>query len=342
MARRVTLIDVARESGLSVPTVDRVLNKRAPVKTETARRVHDAAAKLGFHATRLLALRLEDIRPVRRLGFLLQHRSSEFYRNFAVELNRATRNPNLGQHTPIVEHMDDLTPGTVANRILRLGERCDALALVAADHPKVDAAVERLTAAGRPVYTLLSDLGTDTRAGYFGMDHRKAGRTAGWAMARLARPGGELAIVLGNHRYLGHELCEISFRTYLREHAPGFRLLEPLASFEDRRFAYESTLELLKRSPDLAGIYVPGGGIEGIVEALRERSDRRHVVVVAMELFTDTRDALLEGVIDLVLATPIAAVANGVVNAMLARLDGKAVEPPRSALPFELYLQENL
>lgn len=339
---RATLADVARAAGLSVATVDRVLNRRAPVRAETARRVRDAAEAVGFHASRLLANRVDALRPGRRLGFLLQRRGTEVYRDLAAELLRAGRDPALGRHSPVVEHMEDLTPSAVAERIVRLGERCDALGIVAADHPRISAAVERLAALGKPVYALLSDLGTEARAGYLGLDHRKAGRTAGWAMARLAGRTGDIGIVVGSHRYLGHELCEISFRSYLREHAPGLSLLEPLASLEDRHFAQEAMLDLLRRKPDLAGLYVPGGGIEGIIAALRESRPARHVVVVAMDLFTETREALLDGTIDVVIATPLAAVARGAVEAMLDHLDGTGPRPARSPLRFEVCVSENV
>ncbi|WP_165361550.1 LacI family DNA-binding transcriptional regulator [Lichenibacterium ramalinae] len=339
---RATLADVAREAGLSAATVDRVLNRRAPVRAETARRVRDAAEAVGFHAARLLANRVDAMRPERRLGFLLQRRGTEVYRDLAAELVRATTDPALGRHRPMVEHMEDLTPASVAERVARLGERCDALGIVAADHPRVSAAVDRLAASGKPVYTLLSDLGTEARAGYFGIDHRKAGRTAGWVMVRLAGGMGDVGIVVGSHRYLGHELCEISFRAYLREHAPGLKMLEPLASFEDPHFAQEAMLDLLKRKPDLTGLYVPGGGIEGIIAALRDSPPARHIVVVAMDLFTETREALLDGTIDIVIATPLAEVARTVVAAMLDRLDGKKPPPAGPHLRFELCLSENI
>lgn len=339
---RATLTDVALAAGLSAATVDRVLNRRAPVRAETARRVRDAAEAVGFHAARLLANRIDAMRPEQRLGFLLQRRSTEVYRDLASELVRATTDPALGRHRPMIEHMDDLTPASVAERVARLGERCDALGIVAADHPKISAAVERLAAAGKPVYALLSDLGTEARAGYFGIDHRKAGRTAGWVLARLAGRTGDVGIVVGSHRYLGHELCEISFRAYLREHAPELRMLEPLASFEDPRFAHEAMLDLLRRKPDLAGLYVPGGGIEGVIAALRDHRPARRVVVVAMDLFTETRNALLDGTIDVVIATPLAAVARGVVAAMLDSLDGARRLPILAPLKFEVCLSENI
>ena len=340
--RRPTLADVAREAGLSVPTIDRVLNGRAPVRAETARRVEVAATALGYHAAGLMAQRVAALRPERRLGFLLQRRGSEFYRTLAAELGRAVRAPQHGRHTPVIEHVEDLTPASVADRLLRMGERCDALAVVAADHPKVNAAVERLAAADRPVYALLSDLGTEARSGYFGIDHRKAGRTAAWAMARLVRAGGDVAVMMGNHRYLGHELCEMSFRAYLREHASSLRLHEPIASFEDRRFAYEATLDLLRRNSGLSGIYVPGGGVEGVIEALRERSAPAKIAVVAMDLFTETREGLIEGLLDVVLATPVAAVADALVRAMLGRLDNDGTAAQSASLPFSILVSENL
>ncbi|TIU74187.1 MAG: LacI family DNA-binding transcriptional regulator, partial [Mesorhizobium sp.] len=40
MAKRPTITDLARTSGVSVATVDRVLNNRLPVREETARRVY--------------------------------------------------------------------------------------------------------------------------------------------------------------------------------------------------------------------------------------------------------------------------------------------------------------
>ena len=341
--KRATIADVAREAGVGIATVDRVLNNRAPVRAETVRRVHEAAARVGFHALRVLAQRLETAASQRRLGFLLQRRSSEFYRNFAAELTRATRVADNGQHTPVVEYMEDLTPGSVADRMRRMGERCDVLALVAADHPKVNAAVEQLSAVGKPVYALLSDIGSHARAGYFGMDHRKAGRTAGWAMTRLVHGRGSICAIVGSHRYLGHELCEISFRDYLREHAPHLTFLAPLTSLEDRHFAYEATHDLLRRSSDLVGLYMPGGGIEGVVDALRENVHGRRVVVIAMDLFTETREALLDGTIDLVIDTPLSLIADNVVAAMLSRHETGEQRPARSAdLPFVIYTPENI
>ena len=48
MVKRPTIQDLADASGVSVATVDRVLNGRHRVREETARRVYSAAASIGY------------------------------------------------------------------------------------------------------------------------------------------------------------------------------------------------------------------------------------------------------------------------------------------------------
>src|SRR5215468_6919807 len=91
MARRPTISDLAVAAGVSVATVDRVLNHRHPVRAETAERVLGAAQSIGFHATALLKQRLKPDAAERTYGFLLQKRSEHFYQQLSTDLQAATR-----------------------------------------------------------------------------------------------------------------------------------------------------------------------------------------------------------------------------------------------------------
>ena len=64
------------------------------------------------------------------------------------------------------------------------------------------------------------------REGYVGLNNRKAGRTAAWIIARTAKRPGKVAVFVGSHRFHGHEMREIGFRSYFREYAPDFELVE--------------------------------------------------------------------------------------------------------------------
>ena len=97
---------------------------------------------------------------------------------------------------------------------------------VAPDHPTLTAAIEELKARGIPVFSLLSDFAAGVRDGYVGLDNRKVGRTAAWMIAKAAKQPGKVAMFVGSHRFHGHELREIGFRSYFRENAPEFTVLE--------------------------------------------------------------------------------------------------------------------
>jgi LacI family transcriptional regulator len=341
--RRPTIADLAAAAGVSVATVDRVLNRRHPVRETTARRVLEAAEALGYHATPLLRSRLAEQQKPCRMGFLLQRESSPFYQQLAGDLEAAAEGLAGQGSRPLIEFVDELDPASIVQRMQAISRRVDALAVVAVDHPRVSEEIERLHRQGLPTFTLLSDLSAPMRAGYLGLDARKAGRTAAWAITRLARKAGAVAIFVGSHRYLDHDTREISLRSYLREHAPEFRLLEPLVDLEQPAVAYDAALTLLNRQPELVGIYSAGGGTDGIIQALLETGRSAEVVLVCNELTASIRSALIDRVVDLVIATPTAALAERTVRAIR---DALARPPAASAaqitLPFELYGPENI
>jgi LacI family transcriptional regulator, galactose operon repressor len=342
-ARRPTIADLAAAAGVSVATVDRVLNRRHPVRAATARRVLDAAETLGYHATSLLRARMQEQSKPCRMGFLLQRAASPFYQQLAQELEAAARALSGRDSRPSTEFVDELEPASIVKRMQDLGRRVDALAVVAVDHPRVSEEIERLQREGVPTFTLLSDLGAASRAGYVGLDARKAGRTAAWAITRLAPRPGSVAIFVGSHRYLDHDTREISLRSYLREHAPDFRLLEPLVDLEQPAVAYDAALTLLRRQAGLVGIYSAGGGSDGIIRALVESGRSAEVVLVCNELTPSVRSALIDGVVDLVIATPVAMLAERAVRALQAALARPApAAPVQILLPFELYGPENI
>ena len=348
MSARPTLATVAEAAGVSTATVDRVLNSRLPVREATALRVIEAAERVGYHGVSLMRTRLmersERARSVRLDSCCCGAHEAFYLESFGRHLSIAASAHSSGRCTAVIEQMDDLSPAAVADRLRELGREVDAIGVVATDHPQVTAAIDALHAEGRPTFALLSDLSAPLRAGYVGVDPRKRGRTAAWAISRLSKARGPVGVLVGSHRYLGHEACEMSFRAYLREHAPELRVLETQVNLEEPQFAHEVTLDLLRRYPDLAGLYdAAGGGMAGTLRALRAERPiggaSGHVVTVANELTPDHRAALADGVIDLVLGTPQAPIARAVVQAMLDALERLRDERPRGAqmtLPMEV------
>lgn len=342
MSRRPTIADLARTADVSVATVDRVLNRRHRVREETARRVLQAAEEIGFHATTLIRQRLNPDAPRRVFGFVLQKETHHFYQALAAALREAAFAAPGVRGQPLVAFATELTPGATVEKLVEVGARADAVAIVSVDHPSVNQAIEDLKRRNVPTFGLLTGLTTPEGAGYVGIDNRKAGRLAAWTIARTARTPGPVGILVGSHRYLGHEMREIGFRSYFREHAPSFQVLDAIVNLEEPRIAYEATLDLLKRHPDLVGICVAGGGMEGVIEALRDERCAGRLSVVVNELTPVTRAALTDDIVTLVISTPVQDLASGVIEAMLHAIDGRSGgTPSQLVVPFDIFTSEN-
>ena len=342
MSKRPTVSDLASAAGVSIATVDRVLNQRHPVREGTADRVMRAAESIGYHATSLLKQRLRVDVPQRTLGFLLQKRDA-FYQQLAEDLQAATRDATSLRGKPIIEFVSELSPATIAERLRHLGEQADAVALVSVDHPYVSQAIEALRTRCVPTFAILSDLTAEARAGFIGRDNRKEGRTAAWMIAKTARRPGKVGIIVGSHRYLCQETAEISFRAYFREHASNFDVLEPLTNLEDARIAHVAMRNMMATNPDLVGLYICGGGMEGVVAAAREEPTHDPVAIVCNELTPKTRAGLIEGVLTAVIATPTALLATKTVAAMAQAIAAPSGGPPGQILvPFDLYISTNI
>lgn len=343
MVRRPTIADLAEASGVSTATVDRVLNGRLPVREETARKVYEAAEAIGYHAAGLIRHRLQKDLPQYRLGFVLQRPEQYFYQSFARELEGAVQAAQAIRGTAQIEFLESQIPSEIAARLRQVGARCKAVAMVAIDHPTITAAVAELRENGVPVFALLSDFAPGLRENYLGIDNRKAGRTAGWLMAQTAKRPGKLAVFVGSHRFHGHEMREIGFRSYFRECAPQFEMIETLVNLEEPRIAHEATLDLLQRSPDLGGLYLTGGGLEGVIDALREEDMAGRLTVICSTISPQSRSALADNIITMVIAEPIERLSRDLVAQMVLAIEsGPAETPGQIFLPFDIYVSENI
>ena len=177
----------------------------------------------------------------------------------------------------------------MAERLKRLGESADAVAVVSVDHPRVSDAIVSLRARGVPTFAILTELGAEAAAPYVGRDNRKEGRTAAWLIAKAASRPGKVGIIVGSHRFLCQETAEISFRAYFRENAPEFTPLEPLVNLEEPRIAYAATQDMIATHPDLVGLYICGGGKEGVIAGARDEPRSRGLAIVCNELTADAR-----------------------------------------------------
>ena len=147
-------------------------------------RVQEAAGEIGFYGMGTIEARKRESIPRYRLGFLLQQSHREWYQLMAKKIREAARQRRDDEIEPVIEFADRLDPEHIAERLMLLGEACDAVSVIAADHPLVSQTIQTLKARGKPVVSYITDQSAPDRAGYVGTDNWKLGRTAAWFIAQ--------------------------------------------------------------------------------------------------------------------------------------------------------------
>ena len=340
---RITIKDVAREAGVSVSTVNRLLNGDEGLKATTAQAIRDAANKLGYHGTRTIDYRVAAQRPRYKFGFLLLQPTRTFYQMLGAALQAAASTVQSAQVEAKIVYAEDLSPDFIATKLQELGETCDAMGVVAPVHPHITRTLDQLIEKGTPVFALISQLSATGSFNYIGHDSWKVGRTSAWAFHKFSKKPGKIAILVGNHRFRCQEMNEAGFRSYFREYAPNFQILESITTFETRSVAEEVTEKLLSQNPDLSGLFVSGGGISGVLAALRASGKAGTIDCIGYELMESTREGLLDGTLSMVISHPLKQLAEKTVTGMIkAKSDDAAKNPETVILPFDIYTRENI
>ncbi|BBI42531.1 LacI family DNA-binding transcriptional regulator [Pseudomonas syringae pv. actinidiae] len=342
--KRPTIATVAAQAGLSVATVDRVLNARAPVNPATAEQVLKAAQAVGYFAARLIAQRIVEQRPTYRFGVLLLNTAQAFYANLAQAIDQAAQRRIGANLTCQFEYVTDRSPAAIVAQLEQLAVQCDGLAVVSFAHPLINAALEQIRQAGVPVIALLSDIHEKADEPYVGQDNYQVGRTMGWLLARTcgARKG-SIGILLGGHRFLGHQARVEGLHSYLAEHAPGLRPLAPLINLDNCDITEEASLELLGSHEDLRGLCVVGGGGDGIISALSQLPRRPALCCILQESTELSRLALARGLVDVVIDSQPLQIAEALINLLVELQTGNGFDPLRHRVyvPLQIVTSEN-
>lgn len=295
---KATIPDIAERAGLSTATVDRALNGRRGVSAANRHRVLQAAEELGYLPTE--GVHPLPARPV-HLAFLIPFGENAFMRDVANSIMRFASDLPLVASCNVIT-MNGLGPEALERGLDAISPQTGGVGVITTDHPDTRAAITRLCDGGVRVVTVASDVLMTPRSAYVGVDNHAAGRTAGQIMELLTRGSpGTIGLFLGSRAYHGHHERERGFREYVKKNLPNLAIGSAIETGEDNRRSRAATAELLRRHPDLAGIYCLGAARTGIVEAIEDLAPAKRCPVVVHDLTDNARDWLRRGLVDVVI-----------------------------------------
>ena len=338
---KTTLQDVAREAGVSLATVDRVLNGRAGVHARTVQRVQSAIERLNYQPDRL-ASRLARARDY-RFEVILPAGANEFMRMLEAEF-RITADRYVHERVRIsITHVDVFDGEALAAALERLPTELDGVALVALDHPAVTEAVNGLVERGVVVVTLVSDLPGTRRAHFIGIDNYAAGRTAATLLGRfLGHRSGKVGLIAGSLSLRDHIERQYGFEQVIAREYPDLVLLPLREARDDDARVRDVAGGLLAEHDSLVGIYNVGAGTPGIVAALEESGRARDIVFIAHELTPFNRRHLVRGTIDAVINQDAGHMARSAARILLASREAMPIIAGQERIRIDIFIRDNV
>jgi LacI family transcriptional regulator len=339
---RPTVHDIAAAAGVSLATVDRVLNQRSGVREVTRKRVEEAIQEIGYIRD-VAAANLAKGR-VYPLVFILPTSDNSFMHGLHGEVLQAMSRSGAERTDIHIREVPAFDPRALVAALDRLmDEKPAGVALVAADAPEVGQAVDRLVAAGIPVVTLVSDLTGSSRCHYAGVDNIAAGRTAARLLGRfLGGKAGDISVLAGSMMVRDHRERLEGFAQVMAEEFPSLNLLPVLEGRDDPELANAVVSDALAGNDRIIGIYSLGAGNRGLIKALKSRHQERLLTVVAHELTESTRSALVHGTIDAVLNQDAGHEVRSAIRVLKAKADGLGFIAAQERIRLDIFLKDNL
>jgi LacI family transcriptional regulator len=337
-----TVHDIARSAGVSLATVDRVLNGRPGVRHITRERVEQAISNLGY-VRDVAAANLAKSRTY-SFVFLLPSNDNSFMIGLRDEVQEAVLRSGAERTTIRLVDVPPFDARALAEALDDLvGDEPDGVAFVAVESEAVQASVARLREAGIAVVTLVSDLPGSEREHFAGIDNHAAGRTSANLLGRfLNGRDGRVAVVAGSMLVRDHRERLEGFLSVMAEDFTRLAVLPVMEALDDPALAADLVSATLRRYPDVVGLYSLGAGNRGVVRALKDVKPEKRPVVIAHELTQTTRMALSEGLIDAVLNQDAGHEVRSAIRVLKAKVEGLPVIAAQERIRIDIFLKDNL
>ncbi|HEY1384822.1 MAG TPA: LacI family DNA-binding transcriptional regulator [Dongiaceae bacterium] len=339
--RRTTLVDVAEAAGVSLATVDRVLNHRPGVSPRTMERVEQSLVRLGYRPDPAAVRLARGIQY--QFCFVLPTGTNTFMSLLASQVERTLMSLAEQQAYGDVMRVDVFDPQVLAETLRGLIGKYHGVATVALDHPVVRDAINAMADAGMAVVTLVSDVPNSKRHRYVGIDNSAAGRTVATLMGRFAgKRKGPVGIIAGSLALRDHAERMFGFQQVIGSEFPHLSTLPALEGRDDTQRCRVVAEKLLADQPNLVGIYSVGAGNRGIADALEAAGRARDVIFIAHELTDFSRRHLINGTMAAIINQDPGHEARSAGRILLARCINQPVIDDQERIRIDIFLRDNL
>lgn len=297
----VTIKQIAALANVSRGTVDRVLNNRSGVNPDTREKVLKIANELHYQPN-FLAKALANSKENIKLGVILTPDYNPFIHQILKGIEDAQKEFHAFGLEVIIKMMTTLEAAEELKIIRELQEEnVNGMAVFPLDHPQIVTVLNDLIEIGTAVLTFNSKADAVHDLCFIGQNHYKGGRTAAGLMGKILPSDSNIGVIISTPNLSCHQERLKGFQEKLEESYPNIHILEVQSNQDRKDDAFKITLEYCNMYPELAGIYITGGGVAGVGSALEIAEKTTSIRVICHDLIPDSISLLKSGVVDFVL-----------------------------------------
>ncbi|MBY6084645.1 LacI family DNA-binding transcriptional regulator [Ruegeria arenilitoris] len=341
LVKKPTVNDIARVAGVSLATVDRVLNRRPGVRAVTVQKVQKAIDELGYVRDTAAANLARN--RVYNFLFVLPDTDNEFVEAISNQIAEQSRDQFIERTRITIKRVAPFEPQDIVNILDAVDSLdVDGVAVFGPETPSVRDAVRRLKDKGVPVVALVSDLPSSERDHFVGIDNVSAGRTAGQLMGRFVHREGKVLVLTGSRLARDHLERRQGFDLVVAEEFPHLEVVASVEGRDDPDLIYKMMPEIFETYPDLVGIYSSAAGNAGLIQFLSENKLSKDLVIIAHELTPLSREALKLGTFDALISQDTGHIVRSAVRLLRATSDKVPFNKAQERIRIDIYLRENL
>lgn len=339
---RTTTKDLAKAAGVSLATVDRVLNDRSSVSAKSRAKVLEAIEQTGF-VRNSAAGNLARGRDF-QFRFVLPKEGDQYLRALLAQIQElndslapemiAVDSHQVSIRDPhaFAQYLSDLTPGEV-----------DGVAVMAPESPPVRDALTRLTERGIQVVQFLSGQENIDQFDFVGVDNFAAGSTAGRLMGRfLPNSAGKVMVISETMQALDSIQRRLGFDQIIGQHFLNLTVLPSLETYANELRAERIIERQFEQNSDIVGVYVLSPEARIPLESVSRFRELNKLNIIVHERTEFSEHYLSNSKIDAIIAQNPGHAVTSALHLMRSRIEKRAPFSKQVDMRIEILLQDNL
>lgn len=295
--------DIAKEVGVSIGTVDRVIHNRGRVSEETKRKIEEAMEKLNYkpnHVAQGLAINKKKL----NLCFVIMDsvKNPFFYDVKIAAGKRAEKLKQYGVNVHFCVLKPDLNNRVhLSEEIQAVFDEADGIAAIGVTFPEVREMLGKAEKRKVPIVFYNCCIDNMEHLAFVGCNYTDSGKLAAGLAALIGGSDARVGIFtegLDEYRNIdSFEKRMIGFRGEIKNRYPNM-IITDIQNIQPRQEQNEQMAEtVLQSRPDMNVAYIVNPADYGICEAIRKADTKHRVKIITNDLVGRQKEMVENGII---------------------------------------------